>query len=72
MITLTCKNHPKSRYLTKNLFTRSLHFIDADPDYVRSVRPALAHLSDEILSVYPVECPCSWQDLIPVEGSADV
>jgi len=76
-MSLTCKNHPRAKYLTKRIPGRSLHFIEADPDYVRQTfrergeDEALAKIessaiADQILGAYPRECPCPASDLIEI------
>ena len=35
MKTLTCRWHPGARYLTKNPYTRGIHFVEADPGMVQ-------------------------------------
>lgn len=70
MMHLTCKNHPKARYLTKRIPGRSLHWVAADPDYVLEVDPTLKGSSEEFLANYTVprfECPCPAGDLVEVD-----
>ena len=48
---LTCKNHPWSRYLTKDPFQRGLHFIQGP---------------NGLDSFFEGECPCPFSDLYVV------
>jgi len=70
MIEMTCKNHPRARYLTKGP-DRLLHFVEADPDYVRKMHPELAHHPDNVLRHHHEECLCPISDLIVTKEDAD-
>jgi hypothetical protein len=53
--TLTCKNHPTARYLTKNPWYRSIHLIKfPEGDIERNENG---------------ECTCPFTDLMVIEGA---
>ena len=52
MFTLTCKNHPSARYLTKNPFMRSLHLIEVPVDLKPEEKTSTG------------ECACAFADMI--------
>jgi hypothetical protein len=58
--TLTCKNHPTAKYLTKNPWQRGLHFIKPPVEAPQEGWP---------LGGY--ECPCSFGDLVVVVEATD-
>jgi hypothetical protein len=52
MYELTCKNHPKLRWSTKNPYCRNLHYLGAEGD--------VGFVSED-------ECPCPFDDLVVIE-----
>jgi hypothetical protein len=55
MKSLTCVNHPTAKYLTKNPWTRGLHFISPCDE---------APFGDQSVGVLAAwECPCPFSDL---------
>lgn len=66
---ITCRHHPTARYLSKNPWTRSLHFIrpcdemlEGDPSF-RPNRPD---------GVGSLECDCLFSDLVVVLTDGEV
>lgn len=55
---LTCVNHPTARYLTKNPWSRGLHFITPCDEAPQEGWP-----------VSGLECPCPFSDLRYIAGS---
>lgn len=70
-MTLTCKNHRGARYLTKNPYTRGIHFVRADEEVVREwcTREGGEEPSKELVEALAetptdtMECPCDFRDL---------
>lgn len=71
MQTLTCRWHPGARYLTKDPWSRGVHFIKADPQMVREwvLRDGGTVPSDAVLEALgstpsaSMECPCDFREL---------
>jgi hypothetical protein len=50
---LTCKNHPYSRYMTKNFWSRGLHYLQGP---------------NGIMAGYDEECSCPECDLVVIKS----
>jgi hypothetical protein len=60
MFTLTCKNHPTARYLTKNPWQRGLHFIQPAEGFRQNEECPCPF--DDLVVVTETACPCECHD----------